>query len=46
MKRASNFYLYPAAWLAALAVEYRATLVSTDQGFDRFPGLDWLNPTS
>ena len=34
------------AWLAALAIEHRATLVSTDQSFDRFPGLDWLNPTS
>ena len=32
------------AWLAALAIESRATLVSTDQGFDRFPGLAWINP--
>ena len=32
------------AWLAALAIEHRATLVSTDRGFFRFPGLDWLNP--
>lgn len=31
-------------WLAALAVEHRATLVSTDQGFARFPGLSWINP--
>lgn len=32
------------AWLAALAIENRATLVSTDEGFSRFPKLDWLNP--
>lgn len=32
------------AWLAALAIEQGATLVSTDMGFGRFPGLDWLNP--
>lgn len=32
------------AWLAALAIEQGATLVSTDPGFGRFPGLDWLNP--
>jgi len=31
-------------WLAALAIEYRATLVSTDQGFARFNGLSWINP--
>ncbi len=31
-------------WLAALAIEHRATLVSTDQGFARFPGLGWINP--
>jgi predicted nucleic acid-binding protein len=31
-------------WLAALALEHRATLVSTDQGFSRFPGLSWINP--
>jgi toxin-antitoxin system PIN domain toxin len=31
-------------WLAALAIEQRATLVSTDQGFARFPGLSWINP--
>ena len=31
-------------WLAALATEHRATLVSTDQGFSRFPGLSWINP--
>ncbi|HEY5793127.1 MAG TPA: TA system VapC family ribonuclease toxin [Chthoniobacterales bacterium] len=31
-------------WLAALCLENDATLVSTDQGFSRFPGLKWLNP--
>jgi hypothetical protein len=34
------------AWLAALAIEYRATLVSLDRGFARFPGLDWLDPSA
>ncbi len=33
-------------WLAALAIEHRATLVSTDQGFARFPGLSWINPAA
>lgn len=32
------------AWLAALAIEHGVTLVSTDHGFSRFPGLSWLNP--
>jgi hypothetical protein len=32
------------AWLAAVAMEHRATLVSTDQGFSRFPALSWINP--
>lgn len=31
-------------WLAALAVEHGATLVSTDRGFARFKNLRWLNP--
>ena len=34
------------AWLAALAVEHQATLVSTDKGFARFPGLSWFNPVA
>ena len=32
------------AVLAALAVEYGATLVSTDRDFSRFRDLRWLNP--
>lgn len=34
------------AWLAALAIEHRATLVSLDEGFSRFPGLFWSNPAT
>ena len=34
------------AWLAALAIDHLATLVSTDNGFSRFPGLKWLDPTA
>lgn len=32
------------AWIAALALEQQATVVSTDDGFGRFPGLSWINP--
>lgn len=32
------------AWLAALAIEHRAILVTTDEGFGRFHGLNWVNP--
>ena len=32
------------AHLAALAVEYRADLASTDTDFARFPELRWFNP--
>jgi uncharacterized protein len=32
------------AWIAALAMEHGATLVSTDEGFGRFKGLVWENP--
>ena len=30
--------------LAALAMEFGATLYSNDTDFGRFPGLDWKNP--
>lgn len=33
------------AFLAALAIEYDATLVTVDKGFKRFPGLRTLDPT-
>jgi toxin-antitoxin system PIN domain toxin len=33
------------AHLAALAVEHKATLVSFDSDFDRFPGVRWERPT-
>jgi toxin-antitoxin system PIN domain toxin len=32
------------AFLAALALEREATLVSADRGFERFPALRWLDP--
>jgi predicted nucleic acid-binding protein len=32
------------AHLAALAIEYRAELASTDSDFSRFAGLRWHNP--
>jgi toxin-antitoxin system PIN domain toxin len=32
------------AWLAALAIECGATLVSADNGFARYSSLSWLNP--
>ncbi|MGH9464839.1 MAG: TA system VapC family ribonuclease toxin [Thermoanaerobaculia bacterium] len=34
------------ALLAATSAEGRCRLVSRDQGFARFPGLAWLNPTA
>ena len=34
------------AFLAALALEYDATLVTADKGFSRFPGLRILDPTA
>ena len=34
------------AHLAALAIEYRAELASTDTDFARFPGLRWFNPVA
>jgi uncharacterized protein len=33
------------AWLAALAMDRKATLVSLDHGFARFPDLTWMNPS-
>ena len=32
------------AHLAALAIEYRAEIASTDNDFARFKGLHWFNP--
>ncbi len=32
------------AHLAALAIEYRAEIATTDADFARFPGLRWSNP--
>jgi len=37
--------LVPDAYLAALAIEHGATLVTYDRGFARFPGLRWQLPT-
>jgi len=34
------------AHLAALALEYRAQLASTDTDFARFPALRWFNPVA
>lgn len=34
----------PDAYHAALAVENGATLITTDRGFARFPGLRWREP--
>ena len=34
------------AWLAALALEYDAFLVSLDRGFSRFKNLPWLDPAN
>jgi uncharacterized protein len=36
--------LVPDAHLAALALEYGATLCSTDADFSRFGRLHWINP--
>lgn len=38
--------LVPDAHLAALAIEYGATLATTDRDFRRFPGLRLLDPTA
>lgn len=34
----------PDAYHAALAIENGATLITTDRGFARFPGLRWRHP--
>jgi uncharacterized protein len=34
------------AHLAAIAIEYRAELVSMDSDFRRFKGLRWFDPTA
>lgn len=36
--------LVPDAYLAALAIEHGAELITTDRGFARFPGLRWRPP--
>jgi len=36
--------LVPDAWLAALAIENRGTLITADRGFGRYPGLRWRDP--
>lgn len=36
--------LVPDAFLAALAIEHGAELVTTDRDFARFPGLRWRHP--
>lgn len=36
--------LVPDAYLAALALEHGATLITTDRGFSRWPGLSWSPP--
>ncbi|MGI8618812.1 MAG: type II toxin-antitoxin system VapC family toxin [Gemmatimonadaceae bacterium] len=37
--------LIPDAYLAALAIEQGAELVSADRDFTRFPGLRWRHPS-
>jgi predicted nucleic acid-binding protein len=36
--------LVPDVHLAALAIEHGLTLVTSDAGFARFPGLAWQHP--
>ena len=36
--------IVPDAYLAALAIETGAELVTTDRDFSRFPGLRWRHP--
>ena len=44
MPRVTRAELIPDAHLAALAIQYGLVLCSTDDDFDRFPGLAWKNP--
>ena len=32
------------AWLATIALDHHATLITTDRDFARFPGLRWRHP--
>ena len=34
----------PDAHIAALAIEHDAEVHTSDQGFERYPGLRWFNP--
>lgn len=34
----------PDAYLAALAIEHGAELITADRGFARYPGLRWRHP--
>jgi predicted nucleic acid-binding protein len=34
----------PDAYHAALAIEHGCEFITTDRGFDRFPGLRWRHP--
>lgn len=34
----------PDAWIAAIAIENHATLITGGRGFDRYPGLRWRDP--
>lgn len=34
----------PDAYLASLAIEHSATLMTADRGFSRYPGLRWRHP--
>jgi hypothetical protein len=36
--------IIPDAYLAAVAIEHGATLVTADRGYGRFPGLRWEHP--
>jgi uncharacterized protein len=44
--RSSQAYgnVIPDAFIAALAIDSRSELITTDAGFARFPGLRWRHP--